>query len=93
MTAVSMLGVALGGCTREEPVLVRIYPDRYETDGVQSSLATPVVDAVVRRQPKVVHIFQCMSGTIDKSNQFWTELNARHKAQIEGGFLPNEDCQ
>ena len=93
VAAVVMLSLLLGGCFREDPVVVRIYPDRYEAEGVQSSLATPVVDAVVRRKPKLVQIFQCMNGTIEKSHQFWTELNARHKARIEGGFLPKEDCQ
>ena len=86
-------GVALFGCARDEPVVVRIYPDRYQVEGVQSALATPVVDEVVRRKPRVVRVFQCMNGTSEKSFQFWTELNARHKTRVEGGFLPEKDCK
>lgn len=86
-------GVALLGCSQDEPLVVRIYPDRYEVEGVQSQLATPVVDEVVRRKPRLVHVYQCMTGATERSFQFWTELNARHKTQMEGGFLPEKECK
>jgi hypothetical protein len=85
--------LALFGCAREEPLVVRIYPNRYEVESVKSELATPAVDEVVRRKPRVVHVYQCMNGTSERSFQFWTELNARHKTHMEGGFLPEKDCK
>lgn len=73
--------------------MVRIYPSHYEVADVQSQLATPAVDEVVRRKPRTVHVYQCKNAPAERGIQFWTELNARHKTQMRGGFLPEENCR
>lgn len=88
-------GVMVVGCSRQEPVVVRVFADRYEVAGARFELATPVIDEVVSRKPREVHVYLCAKSerSVRKLYQFETELNARHKAEIKGGFLPEADCK
>lgn len=78
----------LAGCAGASgPVNVLILPSQYQVGEVKSSLATPAVDAVVRRKPQAVHISVCQSTPPAKVVQFNIELEARLDAKITGGFL------
>ncbi|MCU7370793.1 hypothetical protein PEC18_07855 [Paucibacter sp. O1-1] len=89
----SALSLSIVGCSRDDPLIVRILPNRYEVAGIASELATPVVDEVVRRKPRRVHVFVCESTPAKRHVQFITELQARHKADIAGGLLEERECQ
>lgn len=71
------------------PVHVWISSDEYKTGTVKSPLATPVVDEVVRQNPKVVQISMCGSNTAPKVLQFQTELRARLDPKMTAGFYEN----
>lgn len=80
----------LAGCGGPSDTLnVQILPSAYSVGKVQSTLATPVVDEVVRLQPKKVHVSVCHSTPTAKHLQFITELQARSTATITGGFYEN----
>lgn len=79
----------LAGC--QQPVQVQIYPDLYAVGEVRSPLATPVVDEVVRRNPRKVIVWTCRNTPPRKVLQFNVELQARSQAQIGGNFL-DEGC-
>ncbi|MEG1454669.1 MAG: hypothetical protein RSC66_03745 [Comamonas sp.] len=66
---------------------VYIFPSEYRTGDVRSTLATPVVDEVVRINPKNVHISMCHETPPAKIIQFEVELQARIKKNITGGFF------
>ncbi|HVR52854.1 MAG: hypothetical protein WBH52_18045 [Pseudomonas aeruginosa] len=68
---------------------VQILPSGYSVGAVRSTLATPVVDEVVRLQPKKVHVSMCRSTPTAKLLQFNTELQARSRAQLTSGFYEN----
>lgn len=81
----------LAGCNGfHNTVNVHILPSEYRTGDVKSSLATPVVDEVVRLNPKNVHISTCLQTPPAKIIQFEVELRARLKTDITGGFF--EKC-
>ena len=69
------------------PLEVHILPSEYRAGEVRSPLATPVVDEVVRRNPKKVHISTCLTTPPAKVIQFEVELQARLKTEITGGFF------
>ena len=78
----------LSGCGNFLPPLeVHILPSEYRVGEVRSPLATPVVDEVVRRKPKKVHITTCLTTPPAKVLQFEVELDARLKTEITGGFF------
>lgn len=76
---------ACGGSS--ETVAVTILPSQYRVDDIKSDLATPVVDEVVRRKPKKVHLTLCTSTPPAKIVQFNVELQARLSPKITSGFL------
>ncbi|WP_139237598.1 hypothetical protein [Variovorax sp. OV329] len=79
--------LVLAGCAgtpQTEVVEVRITPDAYQVGSVRSTLATPVVDEVVRRNPQRVLMVMCRATPPAKIIQFQTELRARNKAEIQG---------
>ncbi|RYH65004.1 MAG: hypothetical protein EON54_06070, partial [Alcaligenaceae bacterium] len=77
----------LAGCSdTAEPVHVWISSDEYKAGTVKSPLATPVVDEVIRQNPKVVQISMCGPHTAPKVHQFSTELRARFDPQMTAGF-------
>lgn len=80
----------LAGCSSSfNTVNVHILPSEYRVGDVKSSLATPVVDEVVRLNPKNVHISTCTETPPAKVIQFEVELQARIKTNITGGFFKN----
>ncbi|MBB6558829.1 hypothetical protein HNP48_001493 [Acidovorax soli] len=80
----------LAGCGGTSDILqVQILPSEYIAGAVKSPLATPVVDEVVRLNPRNVHISMCRSTPNAKVMQFNLELQARHDAKITGGFYEN----
>lgn len=82
--------VLLAGCAGASDTLhVQILPSSYSVGAVRSTLATPVVDEVVRLQPKKVHVSVCRSTPTAKHLQFITELQARSTATVTGGFYEN----
>lgn len=87
------VGMSTSGCSKDEPLTVRIFPKRYEVAGVASELATPAVDEVVRRKPRRVHIYTCMNTPPGRHLQFVVELDARHKAEVAGGFIDERECR
>lgn len=81
----------LAGCGEtSEPLQVWILPTQYKIGEVNSHLATPVVDEVVRLKPKKVHVSTCLTTPPSKVLQFNVELEARLHAKITGGFF--ESC-
>lgn len=83
--------VLLAGCGGASDTLhVQILPSSYSVGAVRSTLATPVVDEVVRLQPKKVHVSSCHSTPPAKIIQFDRELQARSRATVTGGFY--ETC-
>lgn len=84
LTAVSV-SMMLAACG--QTVNVRIYPNLYETDGVKSELATPVVDKVVSLNPSKVVVWVCHNTPHRKTIQFMVELEARSTAQVGGNFF------
>ena len=84
LTAVLAL---LAGCSgAADPVHVWISSEEYKTGTVKSTLATPIVDEVVRQKPKVVQVTMCGPHTAPKVVQFHTELRARMDAKMTAGF-------
>lgn len=80
----------LAGCGGASGTLhVQILPSSYSVGAVRSTLATPVVDEVVRLQPTKVHVSMCRSTPNAKLLQFDTELRARSRAQLTAGFYEN----
>ena len=77
--------VLLAGCSKT--VNVDVLPSEYRVGDVQSALATPAVDEVVRLKPSRVHISTCLTTPPAKLIQFEVELQARHKTKITGGFF------
>ena len=71
-------------------VNVHILPSEYRMENVRSSLATPVVDEVVRLKPGKVHLSVCRTTPNAKVIQFEVELQARLETRITGGFF--EQC-
>lgn len=90
---IATLTLSSVGCSRDDPLIVRIFPTRYEVAGIASDLATPVVDEVVRLKPRRVHVFVCLNVPAERHVQFIIELQARHKADIAGGFLEERECR
>nr|WP_295941650.1 hypothetical protein [uncultured Acidovorax sp.] len=80
----------LVGCGETEPVQVLILPSQYQVGEFKSQLATPVVEEVVRLQPKSIHISACKSTPHAKIIQFDVELRARLQPQVTLGHF--EDC-
>ncbi|MCS4511935.1 hypothetical protein [Xylophilus ampelinus] len=78
------LMTACGG--KNDTVNVQILPSEYKFEEVKSTLATPVVDEVVRLKPKMVHISTCRSTPNSKLIQFNLELQARLDTKITSGF-------
>ena len=78
------------GCGEPPPVQVLILPSEYRTGEVTSQLATPVVNEVVRLNPKRVHISSCSATPAAKILQFNVELDARLKTKVTGGLF--ESC-
>jgi starvation-inducible outer membrane lipoprotein len=86
------LALALAGCAASpHTVQVRITPGTYQVDRVQSALATPAVDEVVRIGPERVLMLTCRSTPPAKIIQFEVELRARHQAQLQS-VLTDEGC-
>lgn len=77
----------LTGCTNSaQPVHVQILPTEYRLGDVQSQLATPVVDEVVRLGPERVQVSMCHSTPAAKVIQFQIELRARLKREMTAGY-------
>lgn len=82
--------LALAGCGGlSDSANGQILPSQYSVGEVKSTLATPVVDEVVRLKPKKVHISMCRSTPNAKVIQFNAELQPRLDAKITGGFYEN----
>lgn len=90
MTVVAVV-IALSACS-DDVLIVRVLPEQYEVGGVQSKLATPAVDATVRRNPSSVHIHVCPSTPPSNAIQFQTELAARYKGPISLALLQASQC-
>lgn len=90
--ATLIASLTLAGCSgSNQTVEVRITADSYRTGSVNSKLATPVVDEVVRINPKRVLMVTCLSTPPAKVIQFVDEVRARIKPQIQGTFA-EQDC-
>ena len=84
--------MALTGCSgSNQSVEVHITADSYRTGNVQSKLATPVVDEVVRINPKHVLMMFCRSTPPAKVSQFLDEVRARVKTEVQG-TLTEQNC-
>ena len=77
-----LVPLLLAACDGREPVSVRITPAGYSVGMVQSALATPAVDEVVRLNPKRLVVMLCPSASV-KLAQFNSELDARLKIAQE----------
>ena len=64
-------------------------PSGYQVGDVKSSIATPVVDEVVRLKPKKVHMTFCRTTPMAKTMQFTDELRARLQTDLTGVLLEN----
>jgi len=82
-----LLLVGCGDSSR--PLDVRILPSEYQVGNVKSSLATPVVDEVVRLKPKKVLMTFCATTPPAKTMQFVDELRARLQTDLKGVLLEN----
>ena len=77
----------LTGCAAPaKTVHVQILPNEYRIGNVQSPLATPVVDEVVRLAPQRVEVSMCQTTPPAKVIQFQVELRARFKQEITAGY-------
>lgn len=84
--------MAITGCSESnKSVEVHITAESYRTGDVQSKLATPVVDEVVRINPKHVLMLFCSSTPPAKVSQFLDEVRARTKAEVQG-TLTEKNC-
>jgi hypothetical protein len=80
----------LAGCgDLSKPLDVRIMPSGYQVGDVKSSIATPVVDEVVRLKPKKVLMIFCRTTPQAKTMQFADELRARLQTDLKGVLLEN----
>lgn len=70
-----------------DPIHVHIHPSEYRTGNVRSACATTVVDEVVRRKPRHVHISACRDTLALKVIEFEVELQRRLDARMTGGIL------
>lgn len=79
-----LFSVIFFGCSEGGNVVeVEISQNKYMVRGVESGLATDVVDEVVRLRPGKVHIKSCLATPPGKIQQFNIELNARLKVDTE----------
>lgn len=69
-----------------QTVEVTILPTSYILENIKSETASPVVDEIVRRKPREVHIHICLSTPPKRLVQFETELEARHKTKKDTIF-------
>lgn len=77
------------GCANNaQTVHVQILPTEYRVREVQSPLATPVVDEVVRLAPERVQVSMCLSTPAAKVIQLQVELRARLKREMTAGYYP-----
>ena len=84
------LVLLLGGCENwSKPLDVRIMPSEYQVGDVKSSIATPVVDEVVRLKPKKVLMAFCRTTPMAKTMQFVDELQSRLQTDLKGVLLEN----
>lgn len=70
------------GCS-QKPLEVVVTPTEYRVSEIASPLATPVVDEVVKLNPKHVILIQCPNTPNTKIFQFDTELVARISPKIQ----------
>lgn len=70
-----------------DPLHVHIHPSEYRTGNVRSTCATTVVDEVVRRNPRHVHISACRDTLALKVIEFELQLQKRLDAKMTGGLL------
>jgi hypothetical protein len=84
--------LALAGCFASEPVEVHITPTAYRLGKVESELATPVVDEVIRIKPGQVLIVACRVTKPPRIMQFERELRARHQEVKLTMTLVDEGC-
>lgn len=82
--------VTLAACS-EKAAEVRVLPSKYEIGVLQSELATPVVDEIVRINASRVLLKTCTSTSPSRVAQLKKELAARSKAEIELTFI-KEGC-
>ena len=81
------VAVLLSACTsNREEVEVTISPSQYKVGNVESKLATPVVDEVVKLKPRAVHIHTCTATPPERLLQFNIELDARLEAKKTMSF-------
>ena len=88
----ALASLALAGCFFSKPVEVRITPTAYRVGEVESELATPVVDEVMRIKPDKVLIVACRVTKPPKIMQFERELRARHQEVKLTMTLVDEGC-
>jgi hypothetical protein len=80
---------SVSGCGDAKTSDVFVFATEYRANNVKSSLATPVVDEVVRQTPERVRIHVCGPSEPPKLVQIRTELSARLSAPIEIHFRSN----
>lgn len=80
----------LAGCEGlSTPLDVWILPSGYQVGNIRSTLATPVVDEVVRLKPKKVLMSFCRTTPQAKTMQFVDELRARLQTDLQGALVEN----
>jgi hypothetical protein len=79
-TLLPLWSLLVAGCQNSDE-MVRIHVGSklyiFEAEKISSNLATPVVEAVARRNPNKVHIVACPHAPPQKIMQFEDELDAR----------------
>lgn len=86
---VSLVGIftLIVSCGQETVTEVHVFPHGYRVGSVQSELATPAVDEVVRIKPSRVVILACINTPPAWAVQFHRELVARWVGPVQGGIL------
>lgn len=76
--------ILLAGCASQpKEASVSISPNVYRFNEIKSSLATPIVDALVELHPSKILILKCPGTPNAKIIQFERELRARHMSELQ----------
>ena len=76
--------ILLAGCASQpKEASVSISPNVYRFNEIKSSLATPIVDALVELHPSKILIIKCPGTPNAKIIQFERELRARHMSELQ----------
>lgn len=78
------ISIFLAGCASQATsASVNISQNIYKFNDIKSSLATPVVDALVKEHPQKILILKCPGTPNSKIIQFERELRARHMSELQ----------